>query len=107
MDAHSLAHRYIASSRISWNGHPGGPIKWVMLWFSEALVSLPQFMGVHYGRDVGRHVLLVMYPDGSQKTEIFDDEAALVEGALKLRDELIRRGWWLCLEPPRCWVNES
>ena len=78
-----------------------------MLWFSKALANPPQFMGVHYGRDVGRHVLFVMYPDGSQETEIFDDEAALVEGAMKLHDELIMRGWWLCLEPPHRWVNES
>ncbi len=82
-----------------------------MLWFSKALARPPEFMGVHYGRDVGRHVgrhvLLVMYPDGSQEAEIFDDEATLVEGAMKLHDELIMRGWWLCPESARRWVNES
>ncbi len=50
-DFHSVAHRDIAFCGILVEGHPGGPIKSVMLWFSKALANPPQFMGVHYGRD--------------------------------------------------------
>ena len=64
-------------------------------------------MGIHAGQERGSYVLLLMHPDGSQETEIFDDEDSLVEGAIKLQDNLIIHGWRPCPEPARLWVNES
>lgn len=78
-----------------------------MMWFSNGLTSPTEFVGLHLGQDEGAFVLLVMYPDGSQATEIFNDEPTLVEGAIKLHDELIVRGWQPWAEPARLWANES
>ena len=78
-----------------------------MLWFSNTLASPPQFIGVRLTQQDAAPALLLMYPDGSQNTEILDDEDALVEGAMKLHDALIIHGWRLCPEPARLWVNES
>ena len=52
-------------------GHTGQPIKPVMLWFSNAPASPTEFVGLQLGQDEGTYVLRVMYPDGSQGTEIF------------------------------------
>ena len=69
-----------------------------MMWFSKGLTALPQFMGVQLAHHEGVYVIFCMYPDGSQNTEIFNDEDALVEGARRLSHELIGRGWNLCPE---------
>ena len=78
-----------------------------MMWFSNPLVLPTQFIGVHVGQAEGTYVMLLMYPDGSQEAEAFDDEDALVEVAMKLHGELIIRGWQPWPEPARLWVNES
>ena len=51
-----------------------------MLWFSNVRASPPQFIGVRLTEKRGAPVLILLYPDGSQETEIFDHEDALVEG---------------------------
>ncbi len=78
-----------------------------MMWFSNGLASPPQFVGVHLGQDEGAYVLVLMYADGSQATEISDDEATLVEVAIKLHHDLIIRGWQPWPQPARLWANES
>ena len=72
-----------------------------MLWFSNGRASPPQFIGVRLTEKEGAPVLLLLYPDGSQETQIFDHEDALVEGAMKLHTELLMSGWRLCPEPAR------
>ncbi len=72
-----------------------------MLWFSNGRASPPQFIGVRLTEKGGAPVLILQYPDGSQETEIFDHEDALVEGAMKLHNELLMSGWRLCPEPAR------
>ena len=69
-----------------------------MMWFSKGVASPPQFMGVQLAHHAGVYVIFCMYPDGSQNTETFDNEATLVEGARRLSHELIGRGWSLCPE---------
>ena len=59
-----------------------------MLWFSNGWASPPQFIGVRLTENGGAPVLILLYPDGSQETETFDHEDALVEGAVKLHNEL-------------------
>ena len=70
-----------------------------MLWFSNVRASPPQFIGVRLTEKRGAPVLILLYPDGSQETEIFDHEDALVEGGVKLHNELLTSGWRLCPEP--------
>ena len=72
-----------------------------MLWFSNGRASQPQFIGVRLTEKGGAPVLILQYPDGSQETETFDYEDALVEGAMKLHNELLMSGWRLCPEPVR------
>ena len=77
------------------------------LGFSYTLAASAQLTGVRLTQQDAATARLLMYTDGSQNTEIFDDEDALVEGAMKLHDALIIHGWRLCPEPARLWVNES
>ncbi len=63
--------------------------------------SPPQVIGVRLTERGGAPVLILQYPDGSQETEIFDHEDALVEGAMKLNNELLMSGSRLCPEPVR------
>ena len=70
-----------------------------MLWFSNVRASPPEFIGVRLTEKGGAPVLILLYPDSSQETEIFDHEDALVEGAMKLHNELLMSGWRLCPEP--------
>ncbi len=70
-----------------------------MLWFSNVRASPPAFIGVRLTEKEGTPVLILLYPDGSQETEIFDHEDALVQGAMKLHNELLMSGWQLCPEP--------
>ena len=72
-----------------------------MLWFSNVRASPPQFIGVRLTEKGGAPVLLLLYPDGSQESQIFDHEDALVDGAMKLHNELLMSGWQLCPEPVR------
>ncbi len=72
-----------------------------MLWFSNVRASPPEFIGVRLTEKGGAPVLILLHPDGSQETEIFDHEDALVEGAMKLHNELLMSGWQLCPEPVR------
>ena len=72
-----------------------------MLWFSNVRASPPQFIGVRLTGKGGAPVLILLYPDGSQEPKIFDHEDALVEGAMKLHNELLTSGWRLCQEPVR------
>ncbi len=72
-----------------------------MLWFSNVRASPPQIIGVRLTEKGGAPALIRQYPDGSQETEIFDHEDALVEGAMKLHNKLLMSGWQLCPEPVR------
>ena len=72
-----------------------------MLWFSNVRASPPAFIGVRLTEKGGAPVLILLYPDGSQETEIFDHEDALVEGAMKLHNELLMSGWQPRTGPPR------
>ena len=72
-----------------------------MLWFSNVRASPPQFIGVRLTEKGGAPVLILLCPDGSQETEIFDHEDALVEGAMKLHTELLMSAWRLCPETTR------
>ena len=47
-----------------------------MLWFSNVRASPPAFIGVRLTEKGGAPVLILLYPDGSQETEIFDHEDA-------------------------------
>ena len=59
----------------------------------------PEFIGGPLTEKGGAPVLILLYPDGSQETGIFDHEDALVEGAMNLHNELLMSGWRLCPEP--------
>ena len=72
-----------------------------MLWFSNVRASPPAFIGVRLTEKEGAPVLILLYPDSSQETEIFDHEDALVEGAMQLHNELLTSGWQLCPEQVR------
>ena len=45
----------------------------VMLWFFNSISGPPRFIGIHCDRRPDAYQLVVMYPDGSEESERFDD----------------------------------
>ena len=88
-------------------GHTGQPIRPVMLWFSNAPASPTEFVGLQLGQNEEAYILRVRCPDGSQATEVFDDEPTLVERGIKLQGDLITCGWQSWPEPARLSANKS
>ncbi len=70
-----------------------------MLWFQNLRSFPTQFLGLSVEADAERPALRVLYPNGDQVTEPFSTRDSLIQGAVKLQEELIRRGWWLSPEP--------
>lgn len=68
----------------------------VMLWFFKAAEESPRFIGIHCDPRPDACELVVLYPDGSEESERFDDFTALVEAAKNLGRDLIRLGWEPC-----------
>ena len=68
----------------------------VMLWFFRASEKPPRFIGIHCDARPGACEMVVLYPDGSEESERFDDMAALVEAARDLGRDLVRLGWEPC-----------
>ena len=68
----------------------------LMLWFFNRTQGPPRFIGIHCDRRPEACELLVLYPDGSQESEQFDDASALVDAAKKLGKDLSSLGWELC-----------
>ena len=53
----------------------------VMLWFFNSVSGLPRFIGIHCDRRPDAYQLVVLYPDGSEECERFDDSLALLDAA--------------------------
>ena len=70
--------------------------KSVMLWFFKAAEGPPRFIGIHCDSRPETCELVVLYPDGSEESEHYDDLAALTEAARKLGRDLVRLGWEPC-----------
>ena len=68
----------------------------VMLWFCKAAAGPPRFIGIHCDSRPEACELVVLYPDGSEESEHYDDLAALTEAARKLGRDLMRLGWEPC-----------
>ena len=79
----------------------------MMLWFLNLRTSPIQFLGLRYEEDDGMPALRLLYPDGAQVTEPFSSLDALIESAMRLQDELLRRGWWLSPDPSDVELPES
>ena len=62
---------------------------------------------LRYEEDDGRPTLRLLHPDGAQVTTPFGTHAALVLCAVRLQDELLKRGWWLSPEPTDTDAPES
>ncbi len=71
------------------------PITRMMLWFTNLRTSPTQYLGLRYDEDDGRPTLRLLHPNGAQVTKPFSTHAARVLCAMRLQDELLRRGWWL------------
>ena len=83
------------------------PITRMMLWFTNLRTSPTQYLGLRYEEDDGRPTLRLLHPDGAQVTTPFGTHAALVLCAVRLQDELLKRGWWLSPEPTDTDAPES
>ena len=68
----------------------------LMLWFFKAAEGPPRFIGIHCDSRPDACELVVLYPDGSEESEHFDDLPALVDAARSLGQDLIRLGWEPC-----------
>ncbi|MCY4507152.1 MAG: hypothetical protein OXG35_09355 [Acidobacteria bacterium] len=68
----------------------------MMLWFLKEAEGPPRFIGIHCDSRPEACELVVLYPDGSEESEHYDDLAALTEAARKLGRDLIRLGWEPC-----------
>ena len=68
----------------------------LMLWFFKAAGGPPRFIGIHCDPRPDACELVVLYPDGAEESEHFDDIAALVDAARSLGQDLIRLGWEPC-----------
>ena len=78
-----------------------------MLWFQNLRTTPTQFLGLSVEEDTGMLALRLLYPDGAQVTEPFSDREALIQRAVKLHEDLLKRGWWLSLEPTNTETPES
>jgi hypothetical protein len=72
------------------------PILPVMLWFCNSVTGAPRFIGIHCDQRPEAYELLVLYPDGSEDTECFEDATSLLDAAKKLGSDLGRLGWEAC-----------
>ena len=72
------------------------PINQVMLWFCNRVARPLRFIGIHCNRDSDSYELLVLYPDGSEEAECFEDASSMVDAAKKLGKDLARLGWEPC-----------
>lgn len=68
----------------------------VMLWFFNSVTGLPRFIGIHCDRRPDANQLVVLYPDGSEESEHFDDSSELLDAAKKLGKGLSSLGWEPC-----------
>ena len=68
----------------------------VMLWFFNSVSGLPRFIGIHCDRRPDANQLVVLYPDGSEESEHFDDTSELLDAAKKLGKDLSSLGWEPC-----------
>jgi len=68
----------------------------VMLWFFNRAAGPPRFIGIHCDQRPKDYKLVVLYPDGSEETERFDDASELIEAARKLGKDLSSLGWEPC-----------
>jgi hypothetical protein len=77
---------------------PGGTFRYtsVMLWFFNGSVGPPRFIGIHCDQRPADYQLVVLYPDGSEETEHFEDSNTLLDAAKKLGKDLSSLGWESC-----------
>ena len=68
----------------------------VMLWFFNPVAGLPRFIGIHCDQSPEAYQLVVLYPDGSEEAECFDDSSELLDAAKKLGKDLSSLGWEPC-----------
>ena len=68
----------------------------VMLWFFNSISGLPRFIGIHCDRRPDACQLVVLYPDGSEESERFNDSSELLDAAKKLGKDLSSLGWEPC-----------
>lgn len=68
----------------------------VMLWFFNSTSGLPRFIGIHCDRRPDAYQLVVLYPDGSEESERFNDSSELLDAAKKLGKDLNSLGWEPC-----------
>ena len=68
----------------------------VMLWFFNSVSGPPRFIGIHCDRGPDAYELVVLYPDGSEESECFDDSSELLDAARKLGKDLSSLGWEPC-----------
>ena len=67
-----------------------------MLWFFNSAAGLPRFIGIHCDQRPDAYQLVVLYPDGSEESERFDDSSDLLDAAKKLGKDLSSLGWEPC-----------
>ena len=68
----------------------------VMLWFFNSISGLPRFIGIHCDRRPAAYQMVVLYPDGSEESERFNDSSELLDAAKKLGKDLSSLGWEPC-----------
>ncbi|MDA1091737.1 MAG: hypothetical protein O3A25_00490 [Acidobacteria bacterium] len=68
----------------------------MMLWFFNGSSGPPRFIGIHCDQRPEDYQLIVLYPDGSEETEHFEDSHTLLDAAKKLGKDLSRLGWEAC-----------
>ncbi len=68
----------------------------VMLWFFNSVLGPPRFIGIHCDQRPKAYQLVVLYPDGSEESERFDDSSELIDAAKKLGKDLSSLGWEPC-----------
>ena len=67
-----------------------------MLWFFNGAAAAPRFIGVHCDRGPEAFQLVVLYPDGSEETERFEEQHELLDAAKELGKDLSSLGWEPC-----------
>ena len=60
------------------------------------VAGLPRFIGIHCDQGSETCQLLVLYPDGSEESERFEDSSTLLDAAKKLGKDLSSLGWEPC-----------
>jgi hypothetical protein len=68
----------------------------MMLWFFNGSAGPPRFIGIHCDQRPADCQLVVLYPDGSEETEHFEDSHTLLDAAKKLGKDLNSLGWAPC-----------